>query len=114
MRVIRVVACLMALGCVGILSAQVSVNPQSLSFTYQIGGPNPPSQNLSVFNDVPTQFSITTSGANWLNISPTAGITPSTLVATVTPPVGATAGTLSGSIIIGPVASVDNVKVVVP
>ena len=102
------------LGSLGIATAQVSVNPQALSFSYQIGGPNPPAQSLFVFNDIPTQFAVTTSSAPWLTITPTTGLTPNTLVATVTPPAGATAGTLNGSIIIGPPASADNLKLVVP
>src|SRR5579883_2574913 len=99
----------------GIVHAQtISPNPQTLSFTYQIGGATPAAQNISLNADVPTQFSVSISGAPWLSVAPTGGITPSNLVATVTPPANATPGTLTGTILIGPPASLDSVKTVVP
>lgn len=88
-------------------------SPQILSFVYQIGGPNPAAQSILLTADVPSSFSVTISGAPWLSVAPVSGITPSTLVATVTAPAGATPGTLNGSIIIGPPASTDAVKTVV-
>ena len=98
----------------GAASAQlVSVSPQTLSFVYQIGGPNPPAQNLFLSNIQPTQFSVSISGAPWLAVSPSTGVTPSTLVASVTGPSGATPGTLTGTIIISPVASTDATATVV-
>ncbi len=105
-------ACLMTTATA---SAQVmSVSPQALSFVYQIGGPIPAAQNLYLSADIPAQFSVTTSGAPWANIAPSSGITPTTLLVTVKPPSDATPGTLSGTIIIGPVASVDAARLVVP
>ena len=113
-RVRRLTYTLCLLGSLKLTIAQVNVNPQSLSFSYQIGGGNPPAQSLFIFSEVPTQFAVTTSGAPWLTVTPTTGVTPNTLVATVTPPAGATAGTLNGTVIIGPPASADNLKLVVP
>ena len=96
-------------------SAQaLSPSPQSLSFVYQIGGPYPAAQSIVLSAGLPTQFTVTTSGAPWLTISPLSGITPSTLVASVTPPPGVAPGTLTGSIIIGPPAAADNLRTVVP
>jgi len=98
----------------GVASAQpVSASPQVLNFVYQIGGPNPPAQNIYLSASVPTQFSLSVSGATWLTVAPTTGITPSSLVASVTAPANATPGTLTGSIIIGPAASTDALRTVV-
>src|SRR5215831_9161809 len=72
----------------------INPSPQSLPFVYQVGGPNPPAQNILLSSSAPTQFTVTLSGAPWLTVAPTSGVTPSTLVATVTPPQGASPGTL--------------------
>ncbi|HXK02057.1 MAG TPA: hypothetical protein VMS37_06620 [Verrucomicrobiae bacterium] len=98
----------------GIASAQtIGASPQVLNFVYQIGGPNPPAQNLYLSADSPAQFAVTISGAPWLTVSPTAGITPISLIASVTAPANATPGTQTGSIIIGPPASTDALRTVV-
>lgn len=91
----------------------ISASPQTLSFVYQIGGPNPAAQNILLSADAPSSFAVTISGAPWLSVSPASGITPSTLVVTVTPPAGVTPGTLSGTILIGPPASADSLRTVV-
>ena len=93
----------------------VSINPQALNFVYQVGGPVPPAQALFLTAAVLTQFSVTVSGAPWLNVTPASGVMPINLTSSVSPPAGVTAGTtLTGSIIIGPIASVDNARIVVP
>ena len=95
-------------------TAQVAVNPQALNFVYQVGGANPAAQNLYISGSVPTQFGVTTSGAPWVTVSPASGITPNTLIVTVRPPADAAPGVLSGSIVIGPAASTDALRLVVP
>ena len=98
----------------GVGNAQViTASPQALAFVYQNGGPAPTGQSIFLSATVPTSFTVTVSGAAWLNISPTSGTTSSTLYATVTPPANAAPGTLSGSIIIGPPATVDSLRTVV-
>ena len=105
---------LMLLSSTGTASAQlISVSPQTLSFTYQVGGQSPASQNLSLTASSPTQFSVTISGAPWLAVSPSSGLTPSTLNASLVNPASLTPGTYTGSIIIGPPASTDAIKTVV-
>jgi len=96
-------------------SAQTfSVSPQALNFTYQIGGANPPAQTLYLSSATPSaQFSISISGAPWLSVSPAAGVAPSNLTVSASAPQNAVAGTLTGTIIIGPPGSVDAVKTVV-
>jgi len=120
MKSVRVVfgsilICLVLLCATGAASAQVlNVSPQSLAFTYQLTGANPASQVLTVYSNGPASFAVTVSGAPWLTVSPTSGTTPTSLIVTATPPQGATPGTLSGNILIGPPASADNLKLVVP
>jgi hypothetical protein len=99
----------------GVASAQTfGATPQALSFTYQINGTNPPAQSIYVTSDTPSaQFAVSISGAPWLTVTPTSGVAPATLIVTASGPAGATAGTLNGTIIIGPPASVDAVKTVV-
>lgn len=75
---------LVLLSGMGVANAQlVGVSPQTLSFAYQVGGSNPASQVLYLSGSSPTQFTVTISGAPWLTVSPTTGITPSTLVASI-------------------------------
>jgi hypothetical protein len=107
--------CLSMMCAVEAAHAQVFItaSPQALAFTYQLGGPNPPAQNIYLSADVPSQFAVTISGAPWLTVSPPSGLAPSTLVATVNGPTNATPGTLTGTILIGPPASVDSLKTVV-
>ena len=117
MKSIRVCAgaVLVSLSGMGFATAQViNANPQALTFVYQIGGPNPPAQNIFLESDVTTQFSATISTAPWLTVSPITGVTPSTLVATVAPPASFVPGTYVGSIVIGPVATTGATVTVVP
>ena len=89
-------------------SAQLTdVNPDSLFFTYQIGGPNPPAQNPFVTGGSGTQFSVDASGTPWLAVQPLSGVVPSNLIVSVVPPANAVPGTLTdGSAQILPLAVV--------
>jgi len=116
----RLILCVAFLTLVGLVVAQpvdaqnLSVAPQSLNFSYQIGGASPPVQSLFISAASPANFSVTVSGAPWLTVVPSTGVTPSNLTVTATPPANATPQVLTGQIIIGPPASADNLKLVVP
>jgi uncharacterized protein (TIGR03437 family) len=81
----------------------LGASPQTLNFTYSIGGTTPAAQSVSIsgpngagnFN-----FSVaatTSSGGNWLSASPTSGTTPSAFSVTVNPS-GLSAGSYSGTL----------------
>jgi hypothetical protein len=78
------------------------VNPTSLSFSYQPGGAAPASQTVSVYSLTggSLQYTVsasTSGGGNWLGVSSTSGITPSSFAVSVTrPPIAA--GTYYGTI----------------
>ncbi|HZT37145.1 MAG TPA: IPT/TIG domain-containing protein [Bryobacteraceae bacterium] len=72
-------------------------------FTYQSGGPLPPAQTVAVGSSsgTPLSFSVavsTSTGVNWLAVSPTTGATPATLTVSVFPtnlPTGVYTGTVT-------------------
>ena len=65
-------------------TSNITVSPANLSFTAQQGGPNPPSQNISI-NSTGSSLNWTASAnASWLSVSPTSGATPSTATVAVT------------------------------
>ena len=73
--------------------ATIGVSPATLSFTGQVGGANPASQNLSITNTGSGTLSWTASDNQpWLSVSPTSGTAPSTATVSV-----ATAGLSSGT-----------------
>lgn len=77
-----------------------SVSPSGWSFNYALGGSAPAPQNVSVTssqaNTTYTVATSTTSGGNWLSVTPTSGTTTGTQVVSVNPS-GLTVGTYSGS-----------------
>ena len=81
----------------------ISANPGSLSFSYQLlSGTNPPNQTASVTASggaaIPfTAAASTSSGGNWLSVSPSSGNTPATLTVSVNT-AGLAAGVYNGSI----------------
>jgi uncharacterized protein (TIGR03437 family) len=79
-------------------------NPSSLAFNYQTGGSAPSSQSIAVStsNGASAAFSVsaaTTSGGNWLLVSPSNGATPTTVTVTVNP-AGLAVASYNGSITI--------------
>lgn len=66
-------------------STTLAVSPISLTFSYQTGGATPISQTISVTSTPSTSFSAKTSGAAWLSISPTSGVTPGSIAVSVKP-----------------------------
>ena len=68
-------------------TAQLTVNPTNLAFSYQVGMAFPPSQTLSVGSTSPgANFTATPSAdAPWLLVQPTSGTTPSTITVSVNP-----------------------------
>jgi len=83
----------------------LSIGPLSLNFSGQVGGANPASQPIQVTSTGGTlnftASAATTSGGNWLSVSPVSGTTnpAATLTASVNT-TGMAAGTYSGSITI--------------
>ena len=80
----------------------ISVNPDSLSFSFQAGGPQPPAQSLAVSSiGGPANFTAaanTATGGGWLSLSPLSGTTPASLSVSVSPgtlPPGEYAGTVT-------------------
>lgn len=79
----------------------ISASPSALSFNFQIGGSNPASQNVNVTaTDGPVSVNAaaaTSSGGNWLSVTPGSGNTPQTLTVSVDPS-GLAAGTYNGTV----------------
>ena len=76
----------------------LSVAPSSLSFSYQIGGTQPPAQSLSLTTTGGSvQFSLGTTSSGWLMAEVTSGSAPRNVAISVNT-TGLTAGTYMGSI----------------
>lgn len=87
----------------------LSLNPGSLSFSYQTGATPPASQNLNLTFAQGTSVSLsaaTTSGGNWLLVSPTSGTSSFAAAVSVNPAVLSTlaSGTYNGTITVTPSA----------
>ena len=82
----------------------VSATPTTMSFTYSVGGSNPPTQTVAVSGGgAAATFSVSTSSLGWLSVSPTSGTTPNTGTFNITVranPTGLTVQTYNGSITI--------------
>ncbi|HXK05818.1 MAG TPA: hypothetical protein VMS37_25680 [Verrucomicrobiae bacterium] len=85
----------------------VTATPTSLSFTYRLGDPAPAVQSINVSGGGAalafTATAATTSGGNWLSVSPTSGTTPTSGTAQVTVTVNTTnlnAGNFAGTVTI--------------
>ena len=98
------------------VSPVLTVSPSNLSFSYTISGSTPASQNISVTNggvgtlDYTASYT-TTSGGNWLSVTPTTGIAPANLSVSVTP-TGLSAGTYTGTVTITSTADSVNIRTV--
>ncbi len=78
---------------------QFIILPGSLTYTVQSGLTSPPTQTLSVgTSGKVADFSATVSGATWLSVNPSSGITPKPAVVTVTPAPNMAPGTYTGTI----------------
>lgn len=88
--------------------SQLTSAPASLTFNYQLGGAFPAAQTMSVTSaGVPVSFTaatLLTTGAGWLEVSPTSGTTPANL--TVSSPMailsGAAPGVYTGFVVLTP------------
>jgi uncharacterized protein (TIGR03437 family) len=88
-----------------VMKPTLSVNTYSLGFTYQLGSATPAAQLITVsatsgIGVALTASASTSSGGNWLSVSPASATTPGTLTVSVNP-TGLTAGTYQGYITIG-------------
>src|SRR5882757_7468875 len=81
-------------------SPPLNANPSSLVFNYQTGGSTPGAQGVVVITSGAvanfTANATTTTGGNWLSVTPQLSTTPSSLSVSVNP-VGLTAGTYNGT-----------------
>jgi hypothetical protein len=76
----------------------LSINPTSLSFTYQQGGIQAASQSVSITSSSGSlNYTTTVSGSTWLSVAPMTGSTPATLVVS-TNGTSLSPGTWTGSI----------------
>lgn len=79
-------------------SPTIGLSPSSFSFSAQVGGPNPPSQTLTITNTGGGTLSWSaTTNVPWLSVSPTSGTAPSSVTVSVSI-AGLPAGTHSGLI----------------
>ncbi len=89
----------------GAAGSPISVSPASLSFSYTTGYAAPPSQTVVIISPGATlTFSAaasTTSGGNWLSVSPASGTVGTTLTISVNP-AGLSPGTYNGTVTITP------------
>lgn len=95
-------------------AASLNVSPTNLAFSFQIGGPAPPQQTISLIGSgAPLNFTITTSPAqgSWLVVTPAASATPATLNVSVNP-AGLSAGTYNGAITIAPTQGIPGAQTV--
>jgi uncharacterized protein (TIGR03437 family) len=57
----------------------ISATPTTLSFSYSVGGANPPTQTIAVSGGgAAANFTVSTSSSGWLSVTPTSGTTPNT------------------------------------
>jgi len=82
----------------------VSATPATLNFSYAVGASTPAAQSISVTGAgnaaLPfTATASTTTGGNWLTVTPTSGNTPASLSVTVAPS-SLSAGTYSGTVVV--------------
>jgi uncharacterized protein (TIGR03437 family) len=96
----------------------IGVYPTSLTFAYQIGSSLPGAQSITLTGASSTfsAAAATTSGGNWLDITPASGVSPGAVTALLDPNVTPTlaAGTYNGIITITPTGASGNVAVTVP
>ena len=86
----------------------ITAEPAALSFEIGPGNPAPAQKTVQLTAATATAFhaaAATTSGGDWLSVTPGAGTTPATLVATVSPPAQLGAGTYLGEVTIQPDAA---------
>ena len=78
----------------------IGVNPTSLSFATGVGGANPASKTISIFNTgVGTLNWTATDNKPWITVSPTSGTAPSTLTVSINK-AGLAVGTHTGTVTI--------------
>jgi uncharacterized protein (TIGR03437 family) len=102
---------------IGLVSGQLSVTPASLSFSYTAGGALPVAQNLLVSSTTIAQViftatASTSTGGNWLSVSPAGGITPANISAAADP-TGLAPAVYSGTITLTPTSGGGSFQVAV-
>jgi len=92
----------------GASGSPVTASPSSLSYSYTVGAAAPPSQTVVIISPGATltftATASTTSGGNWLSVSPATGTVNTTLTISVNP-AGLAAGSYNGTITITPSGS---------
>jgi uncharacterized protein (TIGR03437 family) len=97
----------------------IGASPAAVNFAYQSGGTIPTSAAISLTGQAITftAAAATTSGGNWLQVSPASGTTPGTVSAIVNSAVvgpGMSPGTYNGSVTITPTSGATTTPIVVP
>jgi uncharacterized membrane protein len=78
---------------------QFLITPNALTFKYQSGGPAPPPQTVELqASGQNTSFSAEVSGATWLSVNPSSGMTPKPLAIAAAPAPSMAPGTYTGVI----------------
>jgi len=80
-----------------VTTPNVSVSPTSLSFTYQAGGSTPAAQNITVSGGGFTASATTSTGGNWLSVSPTSSASATNIAVSIDPS-SLSAGTYNGTV----------------
>src|SRR5439155_14648362 len=96
--------------------SNIAVSPQSLQFSYQLGGTLPAAQALTLTGQATTFTAVASStSGDWLQVGPSSGSSPTTIVASLNPVVIAAlaAGTYHGSITITPASGTANTPITV-
>ncbi len=94
-----------------VTAASFTASPAQLSFTYQLGGTNPPSQSVSVSSATASQFSVSAAGGPWISATPANGTTPATVSVSVNP-AGLSAGNYNGTVAITPQGAGQSTQIV--
>jgi uncharacterized protein (TIGR03437 family) len=78
---------------------QFIITPSALTFTYQSGGAAPAPQTVELqASGQNANFTAAVSGATWLSVNPSSGMTPKPLVFAVTPSSGMAPGTYTATV----------------
>jgi hypothetical protein len=88
-------------------SGNLIVNPSTLSFDYQSGGPNPSPAFVSILSSgAPINFTVNaaSSGGPWLSVSASTFSTPATATVSAVPSIAMSPGVYSGTITVSPVS----------
>jgi uncharacterized protein (TIGR03437 family) len=97
-----------------IIGVAMTATPTSLAFSYLLGDPPPAGQRVSLSSAAPLSFvasASTTSGGNWLAVSPPSGTTPGELTVLINP-MGLEVGIYAGTVVVGSAGATNNPQII--